>query len=107
MWLKLGKDGRVRARGDRELMANLSKLRARLGSVKLVLAHVSRETHGRHSQLQRHAVEEMLKACTLTNDEKAEVATKVSTAGLASRDEALLLGVLIDRIDTKVTRRQQ
>ena len=43
-------------------MANFSKLRARLGSVKLEMAQVSRESLGYHSALQRKAVIDLVKA---------------------------------------------
>ena len=75
-------------------MENFSKLRARLGSVKLVLAQVARETHGYHSELQRKAVQDVLKACDLSVEERAQSATMVSAAGFVAKDEEMLLAML-------------
>jgi len=70
-----------------------SKLRARLGAARLVLAEVPEVHRATHSKLQSNAIEDMLKsnAKTLTPEEKADLARMVGIAKFSNVDETRLL----------------
>jgi hypothetical protein len=81
-------------------------IKARLGSVRMVLSGLD-GTHAYHSSLQRKVVEDMVKASQLTAEEKAEVASVVSSVGFTVVDEQLLLAALNADSSGKVVRRKQ
>ena len=53
------------------------KIKARLGSVRLVLSEAAECTRAYHSSLQGKVVEDMVKDCQLTAEEKADIASVV------------------------------
>ena len=80
-----------------------SKVRARLGAARLVLAEVdSQQALTVHSKFQSRAVEQMLVESSLNLQEKADLATMISTVKFASADENRLLSILSTDVDSIV-----
>ena len=83
------------------------KIKARLGSVRLVLSEAAECTRAYHSSLQGKVVEDMVKDCQLTAEEKADIASVVSSVGFMAKDEELLLASLSGVSSGKMARRKQ
>lgn len=88
-----------------------SKVRARLGAARLVLAETPEEMSRKtHSQLQRRAVENILLSedgRKLEDQEKANLAAMLSKVKFAHDDEMRLLSILSTDVDTDSKRRPQ
>jgi hypothetical protein len=82
------------------------KIKARLGSVRLVLSEAAEFTRAYHSSLQGKVVEDMVKDCQLTAEEKADIASVVSSVGFMAKDEELLLASLSGVSSSKMARRK-
>jgi hypothetical protein len=82
------------------------KIKARLGSVRLVLSGAAEGTRAYHSSLQGKVVEDMVKDCQLTAEEKADIASVVSSVGFMAKDEELLLASLSGVSSGKMARRK-
>ena len=88
-----------------------SKVRARLGAARLVLAEAPEEMSRKaHSQLQRRAVENLLLSedgRKLDGQQKADLAAMLSIVKFAHDDETRLRSILSTDVDTESKRRPQ
>ena len=84
------------------------KIRARLGATRLVLADAAPNSRNEHSKLQREVVADMMAASLkmLNTDQKASLATMVSTVKFSAEDETSLLQILAGSVSPTSNRRK-
>ena len=84
------------------------KIRARLGATRLVLADAAPNSRDVHSKLQSEVVADMMAASLnmLNTDQKASLATMVSTVKFSAADETRLLQILAGSVNSTSNRRK-
>ena len=83
------------------------KIRARLGATRLVLAEAAPTSRDAHSRLQSQVLADMIAKSLnmLKPDQKASLATMVSSVGFSAGDEQILLQILAGSVTKTSIRR--